>query len=241
MILEQHKPTARHQRSAARKGSNTQHNNRTSTTSASSPPTKHRPRTAQHTRPPTKPSTNQPSHHATAVQQETDALFRARTSPQQSGYIAERTKYCCCTEENNSSTSHRHEGTHARTKRPPPTQPTARQPTNPSHHLTLQPIRVTAVQQYVPAVGNQLVRTQAQRRLVHTRFFFLKTRSWVRSTSNGLQQRVVTHPPTDNPPPNRYGYLLLRTEDTRTCDCNAHDQNKAPSVRFYYGVVVPFG
>ena len=62
LILEQHKPTAQHQRSAARKGSNTQHNNRTNTTSASRSPTKHHPRTARHAHPPTKPSTDQAIH-----------------------------------------------------------------------------------------------------------------------------------------------------------------------------------
>ena len=109
---------------------------------------------------------------------------------------AERTKYyCCCTKDDsssNSSTSHRHESilTHARNDHRPPTQPTARQPTNPSHHQTLQPICATAVhQQYVPA-GTC---TSKQRRLVRTLLFILKTQSWIRCNSSGVQERV-NHP-----------------------------------------------
>ena len=158
LIIEQHKPTAQHhQRSAARKTEATY-----STTVA---PTRHPlPIRRQHTpnvphdtptHRPSHPPTKQPTHHATAVQHRTDALFRTRISPEQVGYIAERTKQCRCTKENNSSTSHRHESTHPRTKQPPlthpPTQPTASQPDNQSYHQTLQPICATAVQQYVPA------------------------------------------------------------------------------------------
>ena len=51
--------------------------------------------------------------------------------------------------------------THARNDRHPPTQPTARQPTNPSYHQTLQPTCATAVQQYSSAY--QQVRTPANR------------------------------------------------------------------------------
>ena len=79
---------------------------------------------------PSHPPTNQRTQHATAIQQQTDALFRTRTSPEQVGYLAERTKYCCCTKENNSSTTHRRERTHPRTKRPLTTHPPNRPPTD---------------------------------------------------------------------------------------------------------------
>ena len=252
MIFEQHKPTA-HQRSAARKGSNTQHNNRTDTTCASRSPTKRHPH--PHGTPTHRPRhapTNQPTHHATAVQQQTDALFGTGTSPEQAGYTVERTKYffkyCCCAEDSNSSISHianMHESTHPRTKRPPPTHPTNRPPTDQSILLQNTPTNT--------CYGSTAVRTswyvhqQMKALLVSNLFIVLKTHSWVRCTSSGVQARVKgnhpsspIHRPTHNPPTNRYRYLLLHAEDTRTCDYSALDQNKAPSVRFYYDVVVRF-
>ena len=78
LILEQHKPTA-HQRSAARKGAT-----RNTTTAPTRHPLPDRRQKTTHvlydtpTHRPSHAPTIQPTHHATAVQKQTDALFRAR-------------------------------------------------------------------------------------------------------------------------------------------------------------------
>ena len=149
-IAETHRSTAAF--SSKKQRSNTLDNNYTNTTSAPSSPRNHYPRTAGHTHSPAKPSTHQPTHppYATAVQQQTDALVCTRTSPEQVGK-AERTRYC--TREHDSFTFHRHESTHPRTKRPPPTHPTTHAPTHPpTNQPTHQPPQApcaTVLQHYV--------------------------------------------------------------------------------------------
>ena len=180
--------------------------------------------------PPTKLYTHQP----TSIQQQTDALFRAPISPEQAGYIAERTNTVVVLNKKHSSTSYRHERTHPRTKRPPPTyptnhpptQPTTRQPTNPSYHQKIQPIGATAEQQYLPADTD----TSTQGRLVRPRnclentITIMGTLYLQRSTITcKFKPPMTTHPPIHNPPTNRYPYLLLHAEDTRTCDYNTHE------------------
>ena len=183
-----------------RKGSNTQHNNHTNMTSASSSPTKHHPRTVRHTHPPTTPPT-QPTHspcYSSMIHEQIDALFRTRTSREQSGYIAETTKYCCCTKETAPPPTGTNALTHARNDRHPPTQPTARQPINPSYHQPLRPICATAVQQYSGTAAVQLyvpagTYTSKHRRLVRTRFFTLKTQS-MRTLHLQRSTKRVNHP-----------------------------------------------
>ena len=127
--------------------------------------------------------------------------------------------------------------THARNDHHPPTQPTDRQPTNPSYHQTLQPICATAVQQQYSS-NCTTVRTswyvyqQTEAFGPYSTFYRentirMGTLHLQRSTLTCLTP-VLTHAPTHNPPTNRYRYLLLHAEDTRTCDDNAHDQTKHP-------------
>ena len=201
------------------------------------------PRSARHTRPQTKPSTHQPTntpcYSSTAangcVGSYSNFATAGRLYSGENNILLLYQRKITAPPPTGTNTL-----THARNDRHPPTQPTARQLTNPSYHLALQPKGATAVQQHSSTY--QLVRTPTQTEAFGPySIFFLKTRSWARCTSSGVQYRVLTHPPTHNPPMKRYGYLPLHAEDTRSCDCDAHNQNKAPSARFYYGVVVPFG
>ena len=241
-------------RSAARKGSNTQHDKRTNTTSAFRSPTKHHPGIARHTHPPTKPSTHQPTHHAAAVQQQTDALFRTRTSPEQAGYTAERTNTAVVPNtitEFHLPQARKHSPKHETTATHPPNQPPASAPTHPtiknSNQYVLQQYSSTA-QQYSSTY--ELVRTPANRGDWSVLGFssentIVGTLHHHRSTITcypPTHPPILTHPPTHNTPMNRYRYIPTAAclRYTRTCDYNAQDQSKPPSVKCYYDVEASF-
>ena len=196
MILDQHKPTAQHQRSmrsvAHKEGKEATHNSTTAPTRHPLPGRRQNTTHVPHDTPthrPSHPPSYQPTHHATAAQQQTDALLRTRTLPEQADHTAERTKCCCCTKHTNSSTSHRHENTHPRTKRSPPTHPTFQLLANRSTHPTTKHSNqcATAAQQYSSTY--QLERTTAHRGDWYVHDFYLE--SSIMGTLH-LQRSTVT-------------------------------------------------
>ena len=139
---------------------------------------------------PSHPPTNQPTHHATAVKQQTDALLRSRTSPEQAGHTAERRNTAVVP---NKITAPPPTGTraliHAR-NRHPPAHPTNRQPTSPSYRQTLQPISATAVQQDSAAVRTCCYVHQQTEAIGPYLIFILKTQS-IMGTLH-LQRSTIT-------------------------------------------------
>ena len=176
--VETHRATAAF--SSKEQGSNTQHNNRTNTISASNSPPKYHSCTTQHC--PSHPPTNHIVQQYSSKQ--IDALVRTRTSPEQAG-IAERTKYC--TRENNSSTSHRHESTHPRTKRPPPTHPL----THPSTDQPVLPPNTKSTMRY-SGTAECTATNRSIWSIPGTRFFILKTHWYVESPAK--YNKRVSHP-----------------------------------------------
>ena len=202
--------------SSKEQGSNTQHTNRTNTTSAPSSPTKHHPRTARPTHPPTDqaihPPTNPPiiCYSRTAANRCVGSYLNFAIV----GRYSEDNKYC--TKENNHPALHRHESTHPRTKRPPPTH----QPTNPPTYQIPQPPCATGVQQHLQQ-QTEAFRPYSISYLEHILKF--GTLNLQRSKKT-FWPPILTHPPTHHPPTNRQRPLLLHTEDARTYDYNTHEK-----------------
>ena len=171
MIFEQDKPTAQHQRSAATKGSNTQHNNRTNTTSASRPPTKHHPCTARHTHPPTKPSTHEPTHPPCSASTAANGCIVSCSNFARAGRLYSGENRILLLHQRQQQLhlpqALKHSRTHETTATHPPNQPPANRPTHPitkhSNQHVLQQSSNTAVHtsryvlQQTEAIGPYLI------------------------------------------------------------------------------------
>ena len=147
------------------------------------------PLTYRTTHPPTDQTMHLPTDPPTMLQQYSSKGMRCFVlEPRQSRPVIQRreqnTKYCCCTKDSNSYIPRRPESTHPRTKRPPTTHQTNRPPTDQPILPTNTPTNMCDSSTAVRTSWYEHQQTEA---IGPYMSIMLKTQSWVRCTSSGVQ------------------------------------------------------